>query len=212
MPVFRPGRGNAPSWCEMESFELVELGPDQELRLDREEEKEELLVCRGAVTLDLGGDREVALPERGRIDLTGPQNEALVVRGCQGGALVCRMFGHWQSVNASVLFSACPAEPPTYDTPYGYEKTTRFDNHYHDCDEYWIFYEGRARAVSEGKFYDVGPGDCVVTGMGWHHDVANVEGEGAQAVYFEGTLEGQKRTGHLWEPKHGPAVPQRDRA
>ena len=200
MPVFRPGKGNAPSWCEMERFELVELGPGQELCLDREEEKEELIVCRGAATLCLGDNLEAVLPENGRLDLVGPRDETPTVRGRQGGALVCRMFGHWQSVNASGLFSACTAAPPTHDTPYDYEKTTRFDNHYHDCDEYWIFFEGRARAVSEGKFYDVGPGDCLVTGMGWHHDVASAEGEGAEAVFFEGTLEGQKRTGHLWEP------------
>jgi len=195
----------------MENFELAELTPGQELCLDREEEKEELIVCRGSLAMGPHRDTEVLLPERGRIDLSGPPNETLVVRGGPGGALVCRMFGHWKSVNSSGLFSASPAQPPTHDTPYDYEKTTRFDNHYHDCDEYWIFYEGRARAVSEGRFYDVSPGDCVVTGMGWHHDVASVEGEEVKAVYFEGTLEGQKRTGHLWEPKHGPAVPQRDR-
>ena len=211
MPVFRSGKGNAPSWCEMERFELVELDAGQELCLDREQEKEELIVCRGAAVLRLGNNLEAVLPENGRIDLTGPRDETPTVSGRQGGTLVCRMFGHWQSVNASGLFGACTATPPIHDTPYDYEKTTRFDNHYHDCDEYWIFYEGRARVVSEGKFYDVGPGDCVVTGMGWHHDVATVEGEGTKAVYFEGTLEGRKRTGHLWEPKHGPALPQNGR-
>ena len=66
--------------------------------------------------------------------------------------------------------------------------------------------------MSEDKFFDVGPGDCVATGMGWHHDVPCVEGGGTlKAVWFEGTLEGQKRVGHLWEPKHGPARPEAER-
>ena len=66
--------------------------------------------------------------------------------------------------------------------------------------------------ASKGKFYDIGPGDCLATGMGWHHDVLNVIGDGAvEGAYFEGSLEGQKRPGHLWEPHHGKAVPCTDR-
>ena len=58
--------------------------------------------------------------------------------------------------------------------------------------------EGQARAVSEGKTYEMKPGDCLATGMGHHHDMPLVH-EPVQGVYFETTLEGQKRRGHLWD-------------
>ncbi|MGH2616746.1 MAG: cupin domain-containing protein, partial [Thermomicrobiales bacterium] len=93
--------------------------------------------------------------------------------------------------------------------PVSYPKTTSFDSHYHDCDEYWIVWAGRGVAVSEGQEYEVGPGDCVATGMGHHHDFPRVQ-EPVQAVYFETTLQGAKRRGHLWEHTHGLAQPARD--
>jgi mannose-6-phosphate isomerase-like protein (cupin superfamily) len=64
--------------------------------------------------------------------------------------------------------------------------------------------------VSEGKAYEVAPGDCLATGMGHHHDFPRVH-EPVKGVYFETTLEGLKRRGHLWNHTHGPAQPRRDR-
>jgi mannose-6-phosphate isomerase-like protein (cupin superfamily) len=56
----------------------------------------------------------------------------------------------------------------------------------------------------------MGPGDCLAIGMGHHHDFPLVTLP-VRAVYFETTLEGEKRRGHLWEHTHGPAVPWLDR-
>ena len=92
--------------------------------------------------------------------------------------------------------------------PGPYLKTTNFDTHYHDCDEYWVVWGGRGRGGLGGAGYEVGPGDCVATGMGHHHDFARVH-EPVRAVYFETTLGGAKRLGHLWEHTHGPARPRR---
>ena len=82
--------------------------------------------------------------------------------------------------------------------------------HYHDCDEYWILFEGSGIAASEGKLYEVSQGDCVATGMGHHHDFPRVF-EPVKAVYFETTLEGKKRRGHLWNHTHGQAEPRKER-
>ena len=100
--------------------------------------------------------------------------------------------------------------PPTRGDPVSYAKSTNFDRHYHDCDEYWIVWEGSGVAVSEGRSYDVAAGDCIATGMGHHHDFPNVR-QPVRGVYFETTLEGEKRLGHLWEHTHGPAAPRLDR-
>ncbi|MAG17292.1 MAG: hypothetical protein CMJ21_04395, partial [Phycisphaerae bacterium] len=53
-------------------------------------------------------------------------------------------------------------------------------------------------------------GDCLATGMGHHHDVRYVH-EPLNSVYFETTMMGQKRRGHLWNHTHGPAQPRMDR-
>jgi hypothetical protein len=45
--------------------------------------------------------------------------------------------------------------------------------------------------------------------MGHHHDFPQVR-EPVWAVYFETTLRGAKRRGHLWEHTHGPARPTVD--
>lgn len=74
----------------------------------------------------------------------------------------------------------------------------RFDNHFHDCDEYWLIYKGRAVVVSEGKEYEVGPGDVVYTKAGDHHDVIEVS-EDLEAFYLEDRLVGAGRVGHLHE-------------
>ena len=211
MPVFRSGKGNAPAWCEIEDFELIELKPGETKELPRAGKKEEIIVCEGLVSA-VSGEIACTLPQGGKMDLDSPSAAGYTLTPHWGKALVFRAVGRWESINGSGLFAAQTGTPPDFDTPHDYEKTTGFDNHYHDCDEYWIFFEGSCRVASEGKTYDVGPGDCVVTGMGWHHDVLSVKGDGpAKAVFFEGTPEGEKRGGHLWEPKHGKAKPKKDR-
>jgi len=198
MPVFRSGKGAAPAWRQMENFELIELPRGATRTLTRNEPKEELIVCRGAIAVDLGGGRTVALPQGGKLDSSDPGAEPLTIRSTADNTLVFRAVGRWTKVNASGIFRVRIGNPPKHDTPYDYEKTTTFDNHYHDCDEYWVFFQGECRVASEGKLYDVGPGDCLATGMGWHHDVVSVKGEQeVAAVFFEGAPEGQMRMGHL---------------
>jgi mannose-6-phosphate isomerase-like protein (cupin superfamily) len=48
----------------------------------------------------------------------------------------------------------------------------------------------------------------VITGAGDHHDLPEISTP-IRAVYFETTLVGEKRTGHLWEHTHGKATPVR---
>jgi mannose-6-phosphate isomerase-like protein (cupin superfamily) len=80
--------------------------------------------------------------------------------------------------------------------------------HYHDADEIWFIVEGRARVVSEGQEYEVGPGDMLCTGMGDEHGTVEVH-EDILGFFLEANLEGQKRKGHLHREEHGRPVPQR---
>jgi mannose-6-phosphate isomerase-like protein (cupin superfamily) len=83
-----------------------------------------------------------------------------------------------------------------------------FDLHYHDADEIWYIIQGRARIMTEGVEYEVGPGDLVCTGMGDEHHVLAVSEE-IVGFYLEGGLEGLKRPGHLHREEHGIPVPRR---
>jgi len=71
----------------------------------------------------------------------------------------------------------------------------RFDRHYHDCDEYWLVYRGRALVLSEGVEFEVGPGDIVCTQAGEEHDVLAVA-EDLEAFFWEDQLLGGGIRGH----------------
>ena len=72
----------------------------------------------------------------------------------------------------------------------------KFDRHYHDCDEYWLIFKGKARVTSEGRTYYVKPGDIVCTKAGDEHDVLEVY-EDMEGFWFEDATPPGGRVGHL---------------
>jgi mannose-6-phosphate isomerase-like protein (cupin superfamily) len=76
------------------------------------------------------------------------------------------------------------------------EPNGRFDLHYHDCDEYWLIFAGRARVTVGPGTYEVGPGDIVCTPTGTEHDVIGVY-ETLQGFWFEAATPEGGRVGHL---------------
>jgi len=195
MPVFGSGEGQAPKWCELEYFEIVRVPAGQGYLFARRGRKEKLILADGRCNLSVAGELMEA-QEGANLDLPEDGGQFEVIEALQDSILV-RMCGRWgQETGGSGIFTV------TQDGA--------FERHYHDCDEYWIILRGRGLAVSEGKEYEVGPGDCVATGMGHQHDFTRVY-EPVKAVYFETTLEGRKRRGHLWEGVHGKAEPQVER-
>ena len=71
-----------------------------------------------------------------------------------------------------------------------------FDRHFHDCDEYWLVFGGRARVMVGETAYEVEPGDIVCTPTGTEHDVVGVY-ETLEAFWFEGHTPAGGRIGHL---------------
>jgi mannose-6-phosphate isomerase-like protein (cupin superfamily) len=209
MPVFRSG-DVAPPWCELTFFEIVEIPAGTRHHFPRREAKEKLIVGRGDCRVTIAGEEQGG--ETGsQFDLTQPEADFTVTADAQPVTAI-RMCGHWgDETGGSGLFSVAErADPADRGDPVPYPKATSFDSHFHDCDEYWIVWEGTGVAVSEGRSYEVGAGDCVATGMGHHHDFPQAP-QPVRAVYFETTLEGAKRRGHLWEHTHGAAEPRPER-
>lgn len=72
----------------------------------------------------------------------------------------------------------------------------RFDCHYHDCDEYWLIYKGKAKISTEGQTSYIQPGDIVCTRAGDEHDCLEVY-EDLEAFWFEDATAEGGRIGHL---------------
>lgn len=85
----------------------------------------------------------------------------------------------------------------------------RFDRHFHDCDEYWLVFSGRAVVAVGSEPYPVEAGDIVCTPTGTEHDVVSVA-ETLEAFWFEGHTPPGGRIGHLHrteEDAQGHVVP-----
>lgn len=210
MPLIHSDDLHFPSWCQLQTFEIMTLEADFPVKIQSEGPREKLLLSAGKCQITRSGKRSQLLPgESLDIDLA---DDSVHIKSLNDLSLLVRMRGTWRDdLGGSGIFNVDnSASPKDLGDPVSYLKRTNFDCHYHDCDEYWIVIQGRAKVVSEQKFFTIGPGDCLATGMGHHHDVCEVY-EPINAVYFETTLERLKRRGHLWEHTHGKACPQLDR-
>ena len=89
------------------------------------------------------------------------------------------------------------------------EPNGRFDRHFHDCDEYWLLFGGRAQVSVGSRTYLVEAGDIVCTQTGVEHDILAVEGV-LEGFWFEGRTPPGGRIGHLHRTKEdaqGHVVP-----
>ncbi len=86
-----------------------------------------------------------------------------------------------------------------------------FDCHFHDCHEYWLIFEGKAKVMTEGQAHYVKPGDIVCTKAGDEHNVVEVYEDLAGFWFEDATPEGG-RVGHLHrdaEKAKGHPVPHK---
>lgn len=196
MPVLRSGEP-FPDWSEIEFFEFITPRPGPSRKFPRRSTREVLFCGDGPCRLRLPGEvlelaanTTLELPEgtgTWTLEDTGPDTRLV------------RLGGHWQEpCGTRGLFILEPAaHPGNSGTPAEYARNTAFDNHYHDCDEVWIFTRGSGMAVSAGRHHRVTAGDCVLTRRGDHHDFPWVDTT-VHAAWFETTLHGRRRPGHLW--------------
>lgn len=208
MPVLRGDMTERPTWCELEAFEIVEVAPNGRHTWKAGHAANKLVVVEGEGKVAL--HRQMRALTRGDTVDVAPGTYVLHT---EGPATFVTLGGTWgEDCGGAGVFGVVRAERSgNAGDPVEYPKHTAFDRHYHDCDEYWILVSGRGTASSEDVSYVVGPGDCVATRMGHHHDFPLVD-EPVRAVFFETTMRGRRRRGHLWEHTHGPAEPRVERA
>lgn len=194
MPILKSG-GDYPAWCELYNFEVVELDGRFVWAMDHPSRR--CVVVDGTMSIDSDGCHQLQRGASLEVEADGPVT-------LEGDARVVLLEGAWGSdCGGSGLFGVSPSDvPDRRGDPWDYEKNTDFDRHYHDSDEYWVVVEGAGRVVTEDIAYDVVSGDCVATRMGEHHDVAWVDSS-FLGVFFETTMRGRRRRGHLWAHTHG---------
>ena len=195
-----------PDWCELRQFAVYALGPGDTERLPRSGARERILITRGRCQIRAGDHSMIARAGQ-FMDL--PDGVAhWAVTGSTDNSEFLHMAGNWGREIAGCGLWSLQNEPDPSDQGdvVDYPKQTRMDSHYHDYDEYWFILDGAATVVVSGQHINVTAGDCVATGAGHHHDMPDVKTP-MRGAFFETTLLGQKRLGHLWSHRHGAATP-----
>lgn len=205
MPVYR--REDAvPVWCELREFDLTELGAGDTVSVTRGTCREIVVAVYGTGQVESSAG-SMALAE-GQFLAIPADAETYTLRAHGRPASFMRLSGTWgKDIGGCGVFRVNPGDgPKNVGDPVSYPKLTGIDSHYHDYDEYWIVLEGSGVVRIGDKEFVVRRGDCVATGKGHHHDIPIVHAP-FKAVYLETTVTGEKRIGHLWNHKHGKAVP-----
>jgi mannose-6-phosphate isomerase-like protein (cupin superfamily) len=189
-----------PAWSEMKSFSVNDFGPgERKHTIGRGQAR--LLVTAGSCQVRQG-PRSQVLREGQFVPLE--PGEAVLIASGPAQAVVFE--GNWgEELGGCGVFRAeNVAAPADRGDPVSYAKHTNIDAHYHDCQEFWLLLEGAAVAVVDDQHIAMRPGDCLPIPMGAMHDMPDTP-QPVKAVYFETTLGGKKRTGHLWQHTHGSA-------
>lgn len=202
MPLIRENK-QLPQWSEVTYFDIIDLTPGEVKEFVTSSPKELIFIAEGIAGYKPGiSDNPIDFQTVTQGSIIDASGYRVVTIYPEEFVKLIRIGGFWKDETGTRgFFSLEKSQSPKNDgDPASYEKerNTDFDNHYHDFDEYWIIYEGRGRAVSEGIFYDVQAGDCIATQKGHYHDFPVVH-ETIKGIWFETTLLGEKRLGHLWK-------------
>ena len=200
MPLLKINENKFPEWSEVKKITWNSIEPNSSSELSISFLKFALFVISGECSIIVNG-KENSFIENDSVFLN-KMNVSIKTKDQK--TEIVTIEGNWgNEIGGSAVFKMSKnSKPKNVGDPVDYNRTNDFDNHFHDFDEYWIILKGRGLAVSEGVKYNFGSGDIIATRMGDHHDLPEVY-EDIHGIYFETTLKGQKRIGHLWKHTHG---------
>jgi mannose-6-phosphate isomerase-like protein (cupin superfamily) len=200
MPVIKSQYDALPDWSELTFYEVNRIKEDRFYTFIKRAEKNELFVLEGECLIKSASFLK-KVKEFEMFEIPDGMNsfELYPTTGYCGFIIA---GGKWNDDHGSIgtfkiannQFPKNDGDPADYDG----ERRTDFDNHFHDCDEFWIIYEGKGKIATEGNINIVEAGNCVATKAGDHHDMIDVY-EPIRGAYLETSLMGRKRSGHLWE-------------
>jgi mannose-6-phosphate isomerase-like protein (cupin superfamily) len=199
MPLLKLKENKFPEWSEVKSISHHLLRSGSSVEIQKEYPSITVFIISGECNIKDKG-LEKTLSEN---DSFYPGTETTITSLNKDSEIVI-IEGNWgvETGSSAVFRMSAASTPRNTGDPADYPRTNDFDNHYHDFDEYWIILKGSGVAVSEGIKYTFSAGDIIATRMGDHHDLPEIY-EDIVGIYFETTLKGKKRTGHLWSHTHG---------
>lgn len=201
MPVFSCHNALPPKESEVEVLKIIHLSENDVYLISDHKEKEKIFIGEGKLLVK----SEKSIRDFDKNDFEEFVNEGNPLKQIVAfeNSVVIRVGGSWDdnSGTCGVFELTESVSPKNIGDPTDYERNTEFDNHFHDCDEFWILYDGHGEIVTEGNRYEVKAGDCVFTKAGDHHDFPIVH-KTIKGVWFETSFIGEKREGHLWNHTH----------
>lgn len=201
MPLLKCSEDMMPSWSDLDFIDVINMKEGEIRSFISTSERELYFIGDGICKMII--NRKISYAQRGHIFKIESHNSTIKVKAETDCSIIV-IGGHWEGlIGSHGLFTLDNSgDPKNEGDPTDYPRETDYDNHFHDCDEYWVIYQGSALAISEGKKYELKPGYCLATKMGDHHDIPEVYEE-LHGVWFQSSLKGLMREGHLWEHTHG---------
>jgi len=198
MPLINVENQKFPPWSEVDFIEIIRFETGESRKINKKSKKEIFFIGSGKIQFYF--NNVMVILEYGEHVDFPDESITIEIKNLTNQATLVRIGGCWgEEVGDSGVFRLERSSTPNnIGDAVNYQRNTYFDNHYHDCDEYWIILQGSGEAVTEGERFYVRAGDCIVTRKGAHHDFPIVK-ETIHGVYFETTLKGKKRKGHLWD-------------
>lgn len=200
MPLLKISENKFPEWSEVKRITQLTVESNDTTKITVSFPKYAMFIISGECCIKVNGYQKLFLEN----DMLFSDEELIIIKSMKNKVEIVLIEGNWSDeLGSSAVFRMSRfSTPRNVGDPVDYIRTNDFDNHYHDFDEYWIILSGSGIAVSEGIKYKFTAGDIIATRMGDHHDLPEVY-EDIHGIYFETSLRGQKRLGHLWNHTHG---------
>lgn len=200
MPLLKISENKFPVWSEVKRITQLSIEPNSTNEMTKSFPKYALFVISGECCIRTNGYEKIFLEN----DSLYSNKKNISIRASGQKTEIVMVEGDWNDeIGGSAVFKMSKhSVPRNIGDSVDYNRINDFDNHYHDFDEYWIILKGSGLAVSEGVKFKFSAGDIIATRIGDHHDLPEVYEE-IHGIYFETSLKGQKRIGHLWNHTHG---------
>ena len=189
MPLLKCSEDMMPSWSDLDFIDVINLKEGEIRSFISTSEREMYFIGDGICKMII--NRKISYAKGGHTFKIESLNSTIKVKA-ETDCVVIVIGGHWEGLTGTHgVFTIDNSDNPKNEGDQTeYPRKTNFDNHYHDCDEYWVIFKGSGLAVSEGEKYELKPGYCLATKMGDHHDIPEVYEEiqcGLVRIFVEGT-------------------------
>jgi len=200
MPLLKISENKFPDWSEVKKITQLSIEPNSSTEIIKSFQKYALFIISGECSIKVNGYEKMFLEN----DSLFSDKKNILIKSAHQKTEIVMVEGDWSDeIGDSAVFKMSKnSMSRNIGDPVDYPRSNDFDNHYHDFDEYWIILKGSGLAVSEGVKYKFVAGYIIATRIGEHHDLPEVYEE-IHGIYFETSLKGHKRIGHLWNHTHG---------